>query len=214
MHFQREPHAETKLVRCTHGVAFDVALDLRPDSATFRQWVGVEISSDNHRMLYIPTGCAHGYQTLTDDTELHYMTSQLYVAQSATGVRHDDPAFAIHWPLPVTCISDADTGWPYFSPASPRLATKGISMILVDTALAKRQAEDRPLRVALVGAGYMGRGIALHFLAPSWECAGRGVESDHCRRAPRTPRAESRDRAPFQCSRSRGRDCSEQARDY
>ena len=120
MHYQRDPHAETKVVRCTRGAAFDVALDLRPGSATFKRWVAVEISAENHRMLYIPTGCAHGYQTLSDDTELHYMTSQLYVAQSATGVRHDDPAFAIEWPLPVTCISDADMGWPDFSPASPR----------------------------------------------------------------------------------------------
>ena len=120
MHFQREPHAETKLVRCTRGAAFDVALDLRPNSVTFKQWVGVEISADNHRMIYIPTGCAHGYQTLVDDTELHYLTSQLYVPQSATGFRHDDHAFAIDWPLPVTCISDADAGWPDFSPASAR----------------------------------------------------------------------------------------------
>jgi dTDP-4-dehydrorhamnose 3,5-epimerase len=120
MHFQREPHAETKLVRCTRGAAFDVALDLRPDSPTFRKWVGVEISADNHRMLYLPTGCAHGYQTLADDTELHYLTSQLYVPQSATGFRHNDPAFAIEWPLPVACISDADVGWPDYSPASAR----------------------------------------------------------------------------------------------
>lgn len=116
MHFQRAPHAETKLVRCTYGSVFDVALDLRPESPTFRRWVAVELSAENHRMLYIPVGCAHGYQTLEDATELSYLTSQLYVPQSATGFRHDDPAFAIEWPLPVSCISDADRRWPDFTP--------------------------------------------------------------------------------------------------
>ena len=116
MHFQRAPHAETKLVRCTHGSVLDVALDLRPQSPTFRRWVAVELSAENHRMLYIPVGCAHGYQTLEDATELSYLTSQLYVPQSATGFRCDDPAFAIDWPLPVSCISDADRRWPDFTP--------------------------------------------------------------------------------------------------
>jgi dTDP-4-dehydrorhamnose 3,5-epimerase len=120
MHFQRAPHAETKLVRCTHGSAIDVALDLRPGSPTFSQWVAVELSAENHRMIYIPVGCAHGYQTLQDATELSYMTSQLYVPQSATGVRHSDSAFGIEWPLPVSCISDADRGWPDFNPDSLR----------------------------------------------------------------------------------------------
>jgi dTDP-4-dehydrorhamnose 3,5-epimerase len=120
MHFQRAPHAEAKLVRCTHGAVYDVALDIRPDSATFLQWVAVELSAGNHRMLYIPQGCAHGYQTLEDATELSYLTSQLYMPQSATGFRHDDSAFAIAWPLPVACISDADHKWPDFSPSSLR----------------------------------------------------------------------------------------------
>ncbi|MGH8595285.1 MAG: dTDP-4-dehydrorhamnose 3,5-epimerase family protein, partial [Gammaproteobacteria bacterium] len=118
MHFQREPHAETKVVRCTRGALFDVALDLRPDSATFKRWVAVDLSAEDHRMLYIPTGCAHGYQTQADNTEVYYMTSQLYAAQSAAGVRHDDPAFAIKWPLPVACISAADVAWPDFTPES------------------------------------------------------------------------------------------------
>ena len=116
MHFQRAPHAETKLVRCTQGRVIDVALDIRPDSPTFRRWVAVELSAENHRMLYIAVGCAHGYQTLEDDTELSYLTSQVYVPKSATGFRHDDPAFAIEWPLPVSVISDADRNWADFSP--------------------------------------------------------------------------------------------------
>ena len=120
MHFQRAPHAETKLVRCTHGSVIDVALDIRPGSPTFTKWIAVELSAENHRMLYIPEGCAHGYQTLENETELSYLTSQLYMPQSATGFRHDDPAFAIDWPLPVSVISDADRRWPDFSAESLR----------------------------------------------------------------------------------------------
>ena len=115
MHYQRAPHAETKVVRCTRGSVYDVALDLRPGSPTFQQWAAVELTADNHRMLYIPVGCAHGYQTLEDATELSYLTSQLYAPQSATGFRYDDPAFAIEWPLAVTSISDADRNWPDFA---------------------------------------------------------------------------------------------------
>jgi dTDP-4-dehydrorhamnose 3,5-epimerase len=116
MHFQRAPHEQAKLVRCSRGAVYDVALDLRPGSPTFRRWVAVELSADNHRMLYVPTGCAHGYQTLEDATEVSYLTSQVYVPQSATGFRHDDPAFAIRWPLAVTSISGADRSWPAFAP--------------------------------------------------------------------------------------------------
>lgn len=120
MHFQRAPHAETKLVRCTSGSVVDVALDIRPSSPTFKQWVAVELSAHNRRMLYIPEGCAHGYQTLEDATELSYLTSQFYMPQSATGLRHDDPAFAIEWPLAVSRISDADRKWADFSPEAIR----------------------------------------------------------------------------------------------
>lgn len=120
LHFQRAPHAETKLVRCTSGSVVDVALDIRPTSSTFKQWVSVELSAGNRRMLYIPEGCAHGYQTLEDHTELSYLTSQFYMPQSAAGLRHDDPAFGIEWPLAVTRISDADRKWPHFSPEAIR----------------------------------------------------------------------------------------------
>jgi dTDP-4-dehydrorhamnose 3,5-epimerase len=113
MHYQHAPADEVKLVRCTQGALFDVALDLRPGSPTYRRWVGAELSAGNRRMLYIPRGCAHGYQTLQDGTELWYGTSHAYVPSAATGVRHDDPAFGITWPEPVSIISDADAGWPY-----------------------------------------------------------------------------------------------------
>lgn len=112
MHFQTDPCAEIKLVRCTMGTVYDVIVDLRVNSPTFKQWISVELSADNHRMLYVPEGFAHGYQTLTENTELFYLTSQLYSPKYASGVRYDDPAFKIHWPLEVTLISEADQKWP------------------------------------------------------------------------------------------------------
>lgn len=114
MHFQAEPHAETKVVRCTRGAVFDVAVDLRRASPTHRQWCGVELSADNGRMLVVPPGCAHGFQALEDGTDLMYLTSQAYARAAAGGVRHDDPAFGIRWPLPVTVVSAADAGWPSY----------------------------------------------------------------------------------------------------
>jgi len=98
MHYQVAPHAESKLVRCTAGAIYDVAVDLRPDSPTFKQWEGVELSAQNRRALYIPAGCAHGFQTLADDTEVYYQISEFYHPESARGVRWDDPAFGIDWP--------------------------------------------------------------------------------------------------------------------
>jgi len=112
MHFQVAPDAEAKLVRCTRGSIFDVIIDLRPDSPTHGHWLGVDLSADNHLMLYVPEGFAHGYQTLTDDAEMYYMTSAFYAPSAAGGVRYDDPAFGIQWPLPVAVISDADKRWP------------------------------------------------------------------------------------------------------
>lgn len=117
MHFQEAPHAEAKLVRCTRGRIFDVMVDLRPESPTHRKWFGLELSAENHRMLYVPEGFAHGYETLTDDAEMLYQTSKFFASTSARGVRYDDPAFAIAWPLPVAVISDADRKWPDYTRA-------------------------------------------------------------------------------------------------
>jgi len=114
MHFQTAPSAEAKTARCTRGAIFDVAIDLRPDSPTFKQWFGAELTAENHRILHIPEGCAHGYQTLADDTEMEYLTTAFYSPQDATGVRFDDPAFGVVWPLPVSSISEADKSWPDF----------------------------------------------------------------------------------------------------
>lgn len=108
MHYQRAPAAETKLVRCLRGRVFDVAVDLRAGSATFRHWHGVELEASNERQLLIPQGFAHGFQALTDDVELLYQHSADYDPECEAGVRHDDPALAITWPLPVTTMSDRD----------------------------------------------------------------------------------------------------------
>lgn len=115
MHYQTTPAEEAKLVSCPRGAVFDVVLDLRPDSPSFRKWYGVELTADNGRLLYIPEGCAHGYQALHDDTLIIYNTSNSYAPRSAAGVRWDDPAFGIEWPLPPTVMSEADRSWPDFT---------------------------------------------------------------------------------------------------
>ncbi|HEY2971170.1 MAG TPA: dTDP-4-dehydrorhamnose 3,5-epimerase [Pyrinomonadaceae bacterium] len=98
IHYQAAPHGQAKVVRCTRGAVFDVAVDLRPDSPTFKQWVGFKLSEENRSMLYVPGDCGHGYQTLDDDTEVFYMVSQVYVPESGRGYRWNDPAFGIAWP--------------------------------------------------------------------------------------------------------------------
>lgn len=112
MHYQLAPALEAKLVRCTRGVIFDVVLDLRPESPTYGKWHGVELSAENGRMLYVPERCAHGYQTLEENTEMYYMTSGFYTPSLARGVRFDDPAFDIRWPSVATAVSDQDRNWP------------------------------------------------------------------------------------------------------
>jgi len=111
MHFQIAPALEAKLVRCTRGSLFDVVLDLRPESPTYGQWYGTELSAKNGRMLFVPEHCAHGCQSLEDETEFHYMTSEFFTAAAVRGVRFDDPAFGIQWPIPVTLVSEQDRGW-------------------------------------------------------------------------------------------------------
>jgi dTDP-4-dehydrorhamnose 3,5-epimerase len=111
MHWQQPPFAETKLVRCSQGAIYDVIVDLRSDSPSFRQWIGVELTAANHRALYVPQGFAHGFQTLVDRTEVFYQMSTFYQPGAAQGFRWDDPAFQIDWPEPVTMISDRDRGY-------------------------------------------------------------------------------------------------------
>lgn len=121
LHFQRSPHREVKLVRCTRGAAYVVIVDLRLKSPTHADWLGVELTPENGRLLYVPTGFAQGYQTLTDDTEMAYQMSHPYVPEAASGVRWDDPAFAIDWPPAARrIISQRDAAWAdYRTPTPP-----------------------------------------------------------------------------------------------
>jgi len=114
MHFQIEPYGETKLVRCLRGAIFDVIIDLRRDSSTFCHWQGFELSADNARQLYVPRGFAHGFITLSADALVNYLISQIYVPEAAAGVRYDDPAFGVQWPVVPTVIADKDRNWPDF----------------------------------------------------------------------------------------------------
>ena len=117
LHYQVAPALEAKLVRCTRGAVFDVVVDVRPDSRTYGAWHGVRLTADDGRMLFVPEGCAHGCQSLEDASEIHYMASAYFAADCARGVRFDDPAFEIAWPLPASVISTQDRNWPLFATA-------------------------------------------------------------------------------------------------
>lgn len=114
MHYQVAPYPEAKLIRCTRGAIYDVIIDLRPDSPTHGQWFGVELTAENRLMLYVPEHFAHGFQTLTHDSEVFYQVSEFYAPAAERGVRYDDPAFGIIWPLPVAVISEKDRSWPEY----------------------------------------------------------------------------------------------------
>jgi dTDP-4-dehydrorhamnose 3,5-epimerase len=114
MHYQAAPFPETKVVRCTQGAIYDVVLDLRPQSVTFKDWIAVLLTAENRNMVYVPAGCAHGFLTLKDETEVFYQMSEFYNPESARGVRWDDAAFRIVWPEKVEVISDRDRTYPNF----------------------------------------------------------------------------------------------------
>jgi dTDP-4-dehydrorhamnose 3,5-epimerase len=114
MHYQAAPHSEAKLVRCTRGAVYDVVLDLRRQSATFKHWIAIVLTAGKRNMVYVPEGCAHGFLTLEDDTEVFYQISEYYEAAAARGVRWDDPAFGIAWPESVKVISERDRTYPDF----------------------------------------------------------------------------------------------------
>lgn len=114
MHFQTAPGTEAKLVRCSRGIIHDVVLDLRKDSKTFKKWISVDLGEENHRMVYIPEGCAHGFQTLADHSEVVYQISTAHEPALSAGVRWNDPSFGINWPLAVTSMSDKDKGYVDF----------------------------------------------------------------------------------------------------
>jgi dTDP-4-dehydrorhamnose 3,5-epimerase len=112
LHYQKAPYEEAKLIRCTQGAIYDVAVDLRPQSSTYKSWHAAVLSAENRQMLYIPEGCGHGFLTLTDASEVFYQMSQFYHPESACGVRWDDPAFGIAWPAEVRVISHRDRNYP------------------------------------------------------------------------------------------------------
>ena len=116
LHYQLHPRAEGKLVRCTRGAIYDVVVDLRSSSDTFLHWVGVELTAENRRALYVPPGCAHGFQTLTDDAEVLYLMSEFYAPDLARGVRWNDPIFGIAWPIADATLSERDATYPDFRP--------------------------------------------------------------------------------------------------
>jgi len=117
MHFQHDPFCEVKLVKCVQGGIFDVIIDVRAGSPTFLQWFGAEISAENKRMMYVPAGFAHGFQSLSDYSEITYMVSAFYNKESERGIRYDDTAVKIEWPLPVSLVSDKDQAIPLIDSA-------------------------------------------------------------------------------------------------
>jgi dTDP-4-dehydrorhamnose 3,5-epimerase len=114
MHYQASPYAETKLVRCTKGAIYDVVIDLRTQSPTYKEWIGMTLTAKNRDMIYVPEGCAHGFLTLEEESEVFYQMSQIYDAPSARGLRWDDPAFRIAWPTEPELISERDRTYPDF----------------------------------------------------------------------------------------------------
>jgi dTDP-4-dehydrorhamnose 3,5-epimerase len=116
MHYQNSPYEETKLIRCISGAIYDVIIDLRPESPTYKKWTGVELTAKNRKMLFVPEGFAHGFQTLEDHAEVFYQVSQFYTPGAESGVRYNDPEFAISWPLKVNLISEKDAGWQDYLP--------------------------------------------------------------------------------------------------
>lgn len=122
MHMQIAPALESKFVRCVRGALYDVIVDMRPESATYLEHIGVELTAENRRALFVPESFAHGFQTLTDETDAFYEVSQFYTPGTERGLRHDDPAFGIEWPLPVSTISDKDASWDLFSRETEEVA--------------------------------------------------------------------------------------------
>ena len=120
MHYQREPHQEAKLVRCTQGAIYDVVLDLRPDSPAYLGWHAIELNAANRRMLYVPEGCAHGFMTLADESEVFYQMAEFYHPECSAGVRWDDPAFGIRWPFSEPIASAKDLSYPRFEKNTER----------------------------------------------------------------------------------------------
>jgi dTDP-4-dehydrorhamnose 3,5-epimerase len=124
MHYQEKPHQEAKLIKCTKGAIYDVIIDMRPDSPTFKKWAGVELTEQNRKMIYVPEGFAHGFLTLEDDTEVYYPVTESYTPGAEKGIRWDDPAFNIDWPAKAAIISAKDKSWPLFDKSLDNMTTQ------------------------------------------------------------------------------------------
>lgn len=124
MHYQVKPHQEAKLIKCTKGAIYDVIIDMRSDSPTFKKWTGVELSEYNRKMVYVPEGFAHGFLTLEDDTEVYYPVTECYTPGAEKGIRWDDPAFNIDWPAKAAIISEKDQSWPLFNESLNKITTQ------------------------------------------------------------------------------------------
>jgi dTDP-4-dehydrorhamnose 3,5-epimerase len=122
MHYQVRPYSESKVVLCTAGAIYDVIIDLRPESNTYKQWIGVELTAESFRMLYVPEGFAHGFITLEDHSSVHYMVTEYYTAEAERGIRFDDPQININWPIVPLFISEKDKSHPPFMVSSPKKA--------------------------------------------------------------------------------------------
>ena len=123
LHYQEKPYQEAKLIKCTKGTIFDVIVDMRPDSPTYKGWLGVELSEENRKMLYVPEGFAHGFLTLENDTEVYYPVSQFYTPGAEKGIRWDDPAFDIKWPVEPKIVSEKDQNWPLYDELLSQIET-------------------------------------------------------------------------------------------
>jgi dTDP-4-dehydrorhamnose 3,5-epimerase len=130
LHYQLPPAAETKLVRCTQGCVYDVIVDLRPESRSYLQHFGIELSARNRSALLVPPFFAHGYQTLADESEMTYLVNEFYDPSSERGLRYDDPALRISWPLLVSSLSEKDNSWPPLTPDSVQIAISGASNVI------------------------------------------------------------------------------------
>ena len=147
MHFQRAPHAEVKVVSCLRGALWDVIIDLRPGSPSYGRWEGFELTAANRRLLYVPEGCAHGFQTLCDDVEVSYLISAYYEPAAAAGLRYDDAAFRVDWPLPIAVISERDRSWPAFEAGVSRDRSRS-GVLGRETPVEAAQRAPRPANTA------------------------------------------------------------------
>ena len=199
-------------MRCTRGAIVDIIVDLRPESPTYLQSISVELNEENGRALYVPERFAHGYQTLVDGTETSYHVGEFYAPETEGGLAYDDPRLGLEWPLPVAVISEKDSQWQPLDEVEPELRRRmtcqaGASVIIVDTALRHARTQGRPIRVGMVGAGFMGQGLTNQIVnsVPGHAHGGHLEPASRARR-PRVPLRGARADTGRRPGVARGRD--------